>query len=67
MRSNKFDISTFICPECGGKFPLPRSRSNRREKGHHKKLWCPFCKQEVNTYEIRYKDIFIEKNGQVIY
>lgn len=61
-----FTISKLICPDCGGEFPIPRSNCNKREKGHHKKLWCPFCKREVNMLEIRENDYYLNKDGKFI-
>lgn len=58
MRPNKYSISYFMCTECGKKFPLPRPQSQRREKGHVKDLWCPFCKKMVKTIEIRDNDFY---------
>ena len=63
----KIDISLFICPECGGKFPLPRVKSMRREKGHIKDLWCPYCKAVVKTLEIRPKDMYVSMAGEIFY
>ena len=65
--ANKYEISTFICPECGNKFPLPRAKSMRRSKNHIKDLWCPHCKKKVKTLEIRPKDMFITMSGEVLY
>lgn len=52
MRRN-FSISTFICPECNTKFPIPRKKSNQREKGHIKDIWCPFCKDTRKMLEYK--------------
>lgn len=47
-------ISDFYCTRCGNKtIPIVRKTSRSREPGHLKKLWCPFCKEEVNCVEIR--------------
>ena len=44
----------FYCTKCGKKgMPLARRKSNVKEKGHMKKLWCLHCKEEVNHVEIR--------------
>lgn len=67
MRANKFVISNFICPGCGKAFPLPRAKSMKREKGHVKDLWCPFCKDVVKTLEIRPKDMYVTMTGDVFY
>lgn len=69
MRSNKFEISSFMCSECGGTFPLPRQKARKREKGHIKDLWCPKCKKIVKTIEIRPRDLGMIRtmSGEYIY
>lgn len=48
------EIHEFYCTKCGrAGLPLPRRKESLREKGHLKKLWCPWCKEEVNHYECR--------------
>jgi len=66
LRANKFEVSYFKCPECEKLFPLPRPRSKRREKGHVKDLWCPFCKKEVKTIEYRDMDVYKTLDGKEI-
>ena len=66
MIANKYEISIFVCPDCGNKFPLPRAKSMRREKNHIKDLWCPHCKQKVKTMEIRPQDMFVTMSGEVL-
>lgn len=42
----------FFCTNCGKEgLPLPRRVSHQHEKGHLKKLYCPWCKQEFNHWE----------------
>lgn len=65
MTEKKFDISNFICPKCGGTFPLPRAKSMRRNKGHIKDLWCPFCKEIVKTKEVRNIDMYRSMSGKI--
>lgn len=67
MTGNKFEISNFVCPECGNKFPLPRPKSMRRGKGHIKDLYCPFCKKVVKTTEIRPRDFVEMYDGSRFY
>lgn len=67
MRVNEYTISDFICPECGRSFPLPRQKSKRREKGHIKDLYCPFCKKYVKTFEERDIDFYASINGKRYY
>lgn len=63
----KYEISKCICPECGKQFPIPRIKGNRREKGHVKNLWCPFCQKTVKMVEIREKDFYTTIDGKIIY
>ena len=46
--------SEFYCTKCGKKgLPVMRKKGQQREPGHLKKLYCIFCKEEVNHAEIR--------------
>lgn len=46
-------ISYFMCTNCGHEtIPLPRLANNKKHWGHLKKMYCPFCKQEYNAFEI---------------
>ena len=67
MRKRSYNISYFICPECGETLPLPRPRSCKRNKGHIKDLFCVYCNKVVKTMEVRNGDYFIRDNGKVIY
>ena len=64
--------NSFFCMRCGNKgIPLARRESSRREAHHRKKLYCRFCKEEVNHIECRTLDeieLFKEnfKNGVYI-
>ena len=49
-------ISYCICPNCKGKFPIPRSDGRMREKNHLKRLFCPYCMKVTNMTEIREGD-----------
>lgn len=66
MRTNKFEISEFVCQECGKSFPLPRAKARRRKEGHVKDLWCPFCQKEVKTIEYRPRDFYKTLNGDIV-
>ena len=46
-------ISTCVCPKCNGEMFVPRKLNKTRNKGHLKKLWCPFCKKIRNMMEFR--------------
>lgn len=67
MRKRKFDISYFICPECGNSFPLPRSKNVKRNRGHVKDLYCFYCNKVVKTTEIRSGDYYVRNNGVTSY
>lgn len=44
----------FFCLKCGREgIPVYRAGNQLREKFHKKKLYCIYCKQEVNHIEIR--------------
>jgi len=49
-RTNMF-TSYLTCNKCGKQFPIMRSKGYKREKGHIKDLWCPFCKTESKFKE----------------
>ena len=60
-RNNRsFTISNLICPSCGSSFPIPRLRSNARERGHIKDIYCPFCNRTEKMLEIREQDFVLE-------
>ena len=61
-RSNYYTISRFICPECNNIIPLPRRKC--KEKGHKKKIYCPYCKMEQNFKEIKENE-FISTLDQI--
>lgn len=45
---------SFFCICCGNKgIPLARREGRRREQHHRKKMYCRFCKEEVNHIECR--------------
>ena len=44
----------FYCMKCGKKgIPLMRKKGHQYGKFHRKKLYCPFCKEEVNHIEVK--------------
>lgn len=64
----EFTIHDFYCINCGNHIPLPRKLNKQREKFHRKRLYCPFCNQEINMVEVRNfaeKEKFLEdfRNG----
>lgn len=46
--------SRFFCTCCGKEgMPIQRRKGTEREAGHLKKLYCIYCKKEVNHAEVR--------------
>ena len=44
----------FYCIKCGNRgIPLQRRKSLTKEKFHRKKLYCIYCKEEVNHAEVK--------------
>ena len=53
-RMQAITSSRFFCTKCGNEgIPIYRKQGKIREAGHLKKLYCMFCKEEVNHAEIR--------------
>ena len=49
-----FSEHSFYCIKCGNKgIPLMRRQSLQHEKMHRKKLYCLYCKEEVNHVECK--------------
>jgi hypothetical protein len=54
MGRGKFTTSDFYCTKCGRQgIPIARKVGAEREAGHLKKLFCLYCKQEVNMVECK--------------
>lgn len=50
----KYSEHSFYCMKCGKKMMgLPRKDGHNYGKHHRKRLWCPWCKTEVNAVECR--------------
>lgn len=50
----KYVSHDFYCIQCGQKiYPLMRKKGTIKKKFHRKRLYCPYCKQEINCIEIR--------------
>lgn len=53
-KNQKMTTSDFYCTRCGNKgIPVIRKAGKQREGGHLKKLYCMYCKEEVNHAEVR--------------
>ena len=54
MARNDYAEHSFYCINCGKKgIPLMRRQGFKHGKMHRKKLYCPFCKTEVNHIECK--------------
>ena len=58
-RNGKMIINDFYCMNCGHKnMSLSRRNSHQHGRFHRKKMYCVFCKQEVNHIECKsYEDV----------
>lgn len=57
----KQEVHEFYCTKCGKRgIPIVRQASHFREKGHLKKLYCIYCREEVNHVECR-NDIEVQE------
>lgn len=53
-KNNLTTVSRFFCTKCGREgIPIQRTISKEREPGHLKRLYCIYCKEEVNHAEVR--------------
>lgn len=53
-KRQKMTMHDFYCTKCGNKgLNIMRKDGQLREPGHLKKLYCLFCKEEVNHAEVR--------------
>ena len=49
-----YEIHDFYCLNCGKKsIPLSRKSGHQHARNHRKKLYCPWCKTEVNHIECK--------------
>ena len=54
MRKGQRSVHRFFCLNCGREgIPISRKESFQKEKFHRKKLYCPWCKTEVNHIECK--------------
>ena len=66
----KYETHNFFCLKCGKPgVPVMRKIGKQHEAFHRKRLYCPWCKIEINHMEIRNqaeKEIFMEayNNGE---
>lgn len=51
------ELHDFYCIKCGNKgIGLMRKQGYQRENLHRKKLYCPYCKLEINHIECKTQD-----------
>lgn len=51
MRYESHDFYCLLCGHAG--IPVVRQKDKLRGKFHRKKLYCPWCKEEINHVECR--------------
>ena len=68
--------SRFFCTKCGREgLPVHRKKGQERKGGHLKKLYCIYCKEEVNHIECKtpeeveemVKEADLDNDGQIDY
>lgn len=53
-KPRKTEMHDFFCLKCGKKgLPVHRRQGHQHGKYHRKKLYCFYCKEEVNHMECR--------------
>ena len=51
---NAYEQHKFFCIQCAREgLPIQRKINHKYGKHHMKKLWCPWCKMEINHIECR--------------
>lgn len=49
-----YEPHSFYCIKCGNRgLDIQRKVNHKHSKHHRKKLWCPWCKMEMNHVECR--------------
>lgn len=63
-RKQRVELHDFYCLKCGNKgIGVFRNVGFQRERFHRKRLYCPFCKEEVNHIECKtYEEVQIFKD-----
>ena len=52
--AKNYQTHRFFCIKCGKEgIPLPRRQGHKHKRFHRKKLYCPYCKVEINHIECR--------------
>ena len=49
-----YKMHRFFCIQCGKEgIPIPRKQGHQHTRFHRKKLYCPYCKVEINHVECK--------------
>lgn len=67
MRKQFVDISYLTCTKCENVMSIPRFHGRRREQGHIKDMWCPYCMNTTKFREIGRKGFYEKLDGTIIY
>lgn len=59
-RGTGVTYSDMYCEECGSKMVVPRTRSDTREIGHWKTMFCYKCGKDTRFKEVRQKDFTLD-------
>mgnify|MGYP007056213182 CR=1 FL=1 len=51
-KRNDLIIMYYRCDNCQNDVTVPRQTGRRRENGHVKDMWCPWCKVESKFIEL---------------
>ena len=64
-RKQRVELHDFYCLKCGNKgIGVFRNMGFQRERFHRKRLYCPFCKEEVNHIECKtYEEVQIFRDA----
>ena len=50
--AKNYQTHRFFCVKCGKEgIPLARKQGHKHERFHRKKLYCPYCRMEINHVE----------------
>ena len=50
--AKNYQTHRFFCIKCGKEgIPLARKQGHKHERFHRKKLYCPYCRMEINHVE----------------
>lgn len=53
-RAKHISLEEYECPDCGYIWPIYRSKSRMRERGHLKRIYCVQCREEKNFKKREY-------------